>query len=298
MSLKTLTLLVLILALALTGCAPPATVTQVAAESATDPSEAVDLNVFAAASLTDAFSEIGKLFEADHPGVTVVFNFAGSQQLAGQIEQGAVADVFASADGRWMGYVAELGRIAGESRYFAQNKLVAIASKKSPAGIARLQDFSRRGVKVVLATERSPIGRYGRTVLTRLSKTRGFPPDFSFRVRDNIVSDEENVKAVLAKVQLGEADAGFVYRTDVTPAVAKKVLVFELPEVANPPGSYPIAMLAAAPQPVTAQAFIAFVLGEEGQAILRRHAFLPPPPIKSGPPQPAAAAAPDSASRR
>ena len=256
------------------------------------------LTVFAASSLTESFTELGKAYEKVDPGVTVRFNFAGSQQLAAQVEQGAVADVIAGADGRWVDYLATLGKTAGESRLFAQNQLVVIVPKKNPAGIQKLRDLINPGVKVVLGAQSTPVGRYTRTSLTLLGRQPGFPPDFKLRLRDNLVSEEENVKAVVAKVQLGEADAGFVYRTDVTPEVAKKVIVLELPEVANPPGSYPIAMLAAAPQPVTAQAFIAFVLGEEGQVILRRHAFLPPPPIKSGPPQPAATAAPDSASRR
>jgi molybdate transport system substrate-binding protein len=262
------------------------------------PARADTLTVFAASSLTESFTEIGRAYEKVDSGVTVRFNFAGSQQLAAQIEQGAVADVFASADGRWLDYVAHLGKTAGDQRVFAQNRLVVIVPKKNPAHIERLRDLINPGVKVVLGAQSTPVGRYTRTSLTLLTRQPGFPPDFKLRLRDNLVSEEENVKAVVAKVQLGEADAGFVFRTDVTPKVAKKVLVFELPEIANPPGSYPIAMLAAAPQPVTAQAFIAFVLGEEGQAILRRHAFLPPPPIKSGPPQPAAAAPPDSASRR
>jgi molybdate transport system substrate-binding protein len=255
------------------------------------------LTVFAAASLSEGFAEIGRAFEKVDPGVTVRFNFAGSQQLAAQIEQGAVADVLASADGRWLDYVRGLDRIAGEPRLFARNQLVVIVPKKNLARIEHLRDLTRRGVKIVIAAEAVPVGRYTGTVLVKLARTSGFPPDFPFRVRDNVVSQEENVKAVVGKVQLGEADAGFVYRTDVTPAVARKVRVFEIPEAANVLAQYPVAMLKDAPQPVAAQAFIAFLLGQEGQEILRRHRFLPaadPPAALANP----ATAPLDSATHR
>ena len=255
------------------------------------------LTIFAAASLSESFTEIGRAFEKVDPGVAVRFNFAGSQQLAAQIEQGAVADVLASADGRWMDYVRGLDRIAGEPRLFARNQLVVIVPKKNPARIERLRDLTRPGVKIVIAAQAVPVGRYTRTALVKLARTNGFPPDFLFRVRDNVVSQEENVKAVVGKVQLGEADAGFVYRTDVTPAVARKVRVFEIPEAANVLAQYPVAMLKDAPQPVAAQAFIAFLLGQEGQEILRRHRFLPAADPAAALPS-AAPAPPDSATRR
>jgi len=184
------------------------------------------LTVYAAASLTDAFRDLGRTLEAAHPGLTVRFNFAGSQQLALQIEQGAPADVFASADQRWMSYAAEKGLVAGESAIFARNRLVAIVPRTNPARIGGLPDLARRGTKVVVAAEAVPAGKYSREALEKLSTAPGFPPEYARRVLANVVSQEENVKAVVAKVQLGEADAGLVYRSDVTPSVSRYVRVF------------------------------------------------------------------------
>jgi molybdate transport system substrate-binding protein len=201
------------------------------------------LTVYAAASLTDAFRELGRALEASHPGLTVQFNFAGSQQLALQIEQGAPADVFASADQRWMSFVAEKGLVAGESAIFARNRLVAIVPRTNPARIGGLPDLAPRGTKIVLAAEAVPAGKYSREALEKLSAAPGFPPEYARRVLANVVSQEENVKAVVAKVQLGEADAGLVYRSDVTPSVSRYVRVFEIEDPYNAIASYPIAVL-------------------------------------------------------
>ncbi len=171
------------------------------------------------------------------------FNFAGSQQLALQIEQGAPADVFASADQRWMSYAAEKGLVEGESAVFARNRLVAIVPRTNPARIGGLPDLARRGTKIVLAAEAVPAGKYSRETLENLSAAPGFPPEYARRVLANVVSQEENVKAVVAKVQLGEADAGLVYRSDVTPSVSRYVRVFEIDDPYNVIASYPIAVL-------------------------------------------------------
>ena len=175
------------------------------------------LDVYAAASLTEAFQELGRSLEQAHPGLTVRFNFAGSQQLALQIEQGAPADVFASADQRWMSYVVEKGQVEGEPVVFARNRLVAIVPRTNPARIGGLQDLARKGTKIVLAAEVVPVGKYSRDALARLAGAEGYPKDYDRRVLANVVSQEENVKSVVAKVQLGEADAGIVYQSDVTP---------------------------------------------------------------------------------
>jgi molybdate transport system substrate-binding protein len=233
------------------------------------------LTVYAAASLTEAFRELGDSFQHAHPGLTVRFSFAGSQQLALQIEQGAPADVFASADQQWMGYVAGRGQADGEPVVFARNRLVAIVPLTNPARLGRLEDLAHRGAKVVLAAEAVPAGRYSREALERLATAPGFPPDYGRRVLANVVSQEENVKSVVAKVQLGEADAGLVYRSDVTPSVARYVRVFEIPDGYNPIASYPIVVLKAAANPEAARQFVALVRSAPGQAILRRHGLLP-----------------------
>jgi molybdate transport system substrate-binding protein len=233
------------------------------------------LTVYAAASLSDAFRELGHALEAKHPGMTVQFNFAGSQQLALQIEQGAPADVFASADQRWMSYATEKGLVAGESIIFARNRMVAIVPRTNPAHIGGLPDLARRGIKIVLAAEAVPAGKYSRETLENLSAAPGFPPEYARRVLANVVSQEENVKAVVAKVQLGEADAGLVYRSDVTPPVWRYVRAFEIDDPYNAIASYPIAMLKAAKNAEAAQWFVDLVSSTAGQQTLERHGLLP-----------------------
>jgi molybdate transport system substrate-binding protein len=242
------------------------------------------LTVYAAASLTDAFRELGRALEASHLGLTVQFNFAGSQQLALQLEQGAPADVFASADQRWMSYAIEKGLVEGEGEVFARNRLVAIVPRTNPARIGGLPDLARRGTKVVVAAEAVPAGRYSRDALKNLSAAPGFPPDYDRRVLANVVSQEENVKAVVAKVQLGEADAGMVYQSDVTPAVSRYVRVFEIDDPYNVIASYPIATLKGAKNAEAAQWFVDLVSSAAGQQVLQRNGLLP-----AGAPVPAGA---------
>jgi molybdate transport system substrate-binding protein len=233
------------------------------------------LRVFAAASLTDAFRELGQKLEHDQPGLAVRFNFAGSQQLALQMEQGAKADVFASADQRWMSYVDERHLVAETPTVFVRNRLVVIVPKTNPGRINRLEDLARRGIKFVIAAEAVPAGKYSREALQQLAKAPGFPSDYDRRVLANTVSQEENVKAVVAKVQLGEADAGIVYRSDVTPAAARVVRAIDIPDAYNVLASYPIAAIKGAENAEGARAFIALVLSAEGQQVLQRHGFLP-----------------------
>lgn len=239
------------------------------------PAPSATLNVYAAASLTEAFQELGLSLQQSHPGLTVRFNFAGSQQLALQIEQGAPADVFASADQRWMSSVVEKGQVDGEPAVFARNRLVAIVPRTNPARIGRLEDLARRGTKIVLAAEAVPVGKYSREALGKLAGAEGYPEDYDHRVLANVVSQEENVKSVVAKVQLGEADAGIVYRSDVTPSVARYVKVFEIPDPYNSIATYPIAVLKSAGNAQAARDFIALVTSPQGQAVLQRHGLLP-----------------------
>jgi molybdate transport system substrate-binding protein len=234
------------------------------------------LTVFAAASLAEAFGEAGRRFEADHRGVTVRFNFAGSQQLATQIEQGAAADVFASADRRWMDEVRDHGLLVGAPAEFARNRLVVVAPRQDPAAVTTLEGLARPGVRVVLGSEAVPAGAYARTVLRHLSRQPGFGAGYARAVLENVASEEENVKSVLAKVVLGEADAGFVYRSDVTPEVAARVRVIGIPEAANAPADYPIAVLRGSRRPEAARAFVGLVRSAEGRRILERHGFAPP----------------------
>jgi molybdate transport system substrate-binding protein len=233
------------------------------------------LTVYAAASLTEAFTVIGKVLEQRNPGLHVALNFAGSQQLAQQLDQGAKADVFASADQRWMDYARTHGLVEGTPREFVRNLLVVIVPQSNPGRINHLQDLSRPGIKLVIEAEAVPAGKYSRDALAKLNHAPGFPPDFAQQVLRNVVSEEDNVRAVVAKVQLGEADAGMVYRSDVTPAVAGKLQVINIPDRYNVLASYPIALVKGAPNPDAGRQFIDLVLSSIGQRVLRDQNFIP-----------------------
>ncbi len=233
---------------------------------------ASSITVFAAASLTEAFTVLGKVFEERVP-LRVAFNFAGSQQLALQIEQGAQADVFASADQRWMKYLQQHGLILGTPQEFARNRLVIIIPRSNPGKITQLQDLATPGLKFVIEADAVPAGHYVREALAKLSRAPGFGPDFAQRVLKNVVSEEDNVKAVVAKVQLGEADAGAVYRTDVTQAVADKIAVIDIPDQYNVIASYPIAIVKGG-NPGGGQ-FATLILSQLGQQLLWGYNFLP-----------------------
>lgn len=275
-----LTLSLFIAVLFLSGC------TSVAAPSSdTDDTtnasntETITLNVFAAASLTDAFGEIGENFSATNPGTEVVFNFAGSNQLATQIGEGAPADLFASANTTQMTAVIDRGRIiSGTQRNFAQNRLVVITPSDNPAELATLADLAEPGVKVIFAAAEVPVGRYTLTFLDQADADTALGAGYRDAVLANVVSYEANVRAVLTKITLGEGDAGIVYTSDVGPvtgAGAETVLQIEIPDELNTIASYPIAPLADSAHPAMAQQFIEYVLAPEGQQVLARHGFLP-----------------------
>jgi molybdate transport system substrate-binding protein len=257
---KRLLVPVLLLTILMTACNPAPT------------PEPRALTVFAASSLTDAFTEIGQDFEAAHPGVTVAFNFAGSQALRTQLEQGAVADVFASANTKEMDtLVIEMLVPADTAQIFLTNQLLVILPAQNPANIQSLADLANPGLKLVLAAEEVPVGKYARQALENLNAL--YDTDYKGKVLANVVSNEDNVKQVVTKVQLGEADAGIVYISDAVAAPELKTI--EIPAEYNIIASYPIAALTAAPQPDLAAEFIAYVLSTEGQAILQKWGFTP-----------------------
>jgi molybdate transport system substrate-binding protein len=231
------------------------------------------ITVFAAASLTEAFSEIGDAFRVANPGVSVTFNFGGSQELRTQLEQGAGADVFASADKRQMEMAAASGVVPADSTAFARNRLVVIAPANNEAGIATLQDLARPGVKLVLANADVPVGGYSRQFLERASADPAFGLGYGEAVLANLVSEESNVKQVAAKVQLDEADAGIVYSSDVTAELSEAVIPIDIPDELNQIATYPIALTSETSNEEAALAFVAFVLSDQGQAILTAHGF-------------------------
>lgn len=232
--------------------------------------------VFAAASLTNAFTALGREFEAGHPGVRVTFNFAGSQQLAQQLAQGAPGDVFASANEQQMEAAVDSGRIAaGAVQTFVQNRLVIIFPADNPAGISRLQDLAKPGLKVLLAAAAVPVGQYSLDFLDKASQDPAFGSDFKERVLANVVSYEENVRSVLTKVALGEADAGIVYTSDVIGTGSENVVKLDIPDNLNAIASYPIARVTDSDRSHQAQAFVDFVLSAAGQQILADYGFIP-----------------------
>lgn len=236
-----------------------------------------ELTVFAAASLAEAFGELADRFQEAHPGVRVLINFAGSQQLAQQLAQGAPADIFASANEDQMEIVIAAGRVMPHSaQVFAHNRLVVIVPGDNPAGLATLQDLAQPGLKLVMAAPAVPVGSYTLDFLEKATVEYG--TTYSPTVLANVVSYEANVRGVLSKVRLGEADAGIVYTSDlsgVTDGAADAVGRIEIPDELNTVARYTIAPLADAPHPELAQAFIDLVLSSEGQSVLARHGLIP-----------------------
>jgi molybdate transport system substrate-binding protein len=233
----------------------------------------VTVSVFAAASLREAFEAAAPAFTA-RTGHAVAFDFGGSDSLERQLEQGAPADVFASASDAIMKLASSAGLLASAPATFARNRLVLVVPAANPGHVEALADLARPGVKVVMTAETVPVGRYARQAFRTLAGTPPYAADFAAAVERNVVSNELDVKAVATKISLGEADAGIVYATDVTPELAPKVRVTALPPSA-PEATYPIAALKASQNPQAAQAFVDFILGP-GQKYLRARGFIAP----------------------
>jgi molybdate transport system substrate-binding protein len=239
------------------------------------PPQPQTLTVFAASSLTDAFKELGAQFEVQHPGTQVIFNFAGSQQLRQQLEQGAQADVFASANAKEMDVAIQSGLVvAGAPQVFVKNHLTVIVPKDNRAGVTTLSDLAKPGLKIVLAAPGVPVGGYALNALDKMNLA--FGEAFSSTVLSNVVSYEDNVKQVVAKVQLGEADAGIVYTSDVTPAAVDQLRTIDIPDEFNVVATYPIAPLNAASQSALGRDFVQGALSASGQSILKKWGFSTP----------------------
>jgi molybdate transport system substrate-binding protein len=272
-----------------TACAAPAAVPTAAPPTATTAAAAAvptataapaavapdTLNVFAAA-LNLAFGEIGKSFESANPGTKVTFNFAGSNDLAAQIGKGAPADVFASANEAQMAVVVKSGQVVADTpRAFARNRLVVIYPTSNQAKLSKLLDLANPGVKVVLAAKEVPVGEYALDFLTKANGDPAFGATYKDAVVKNVVFYEDNVKSVLNKVTLGEADVGIVYTTDVTPDAASKVGRFDIPDALNTIAVYPIATIKTSTQATFAKKFVDFVLATDGQTVLAKYGFIP-----------------------
>ncbi len=243
------------------------------ASPAAFPTGGGELIVFAAASLTDAFGQIKSDLEAANPNLTITYNFAGSQVLVTQMEQGAPADVFASANLAQMDNARDKGVIEGEASVFAQNRLVIIVPKDNPAGIQSPADLAKEGVKLDMAQEDVPAGQYARQTICKMGQDEAtYGEGFVEKVAANIVSEEDNVRAIVTKVGTGEADAGVVYATDVTGDSTAQIQTIEIPAPVNVVATYPIAAVKGGKADL-AEAFIDYVLGPAGQATLRQFGF-------------------------
>jgi molybdate transport system substrate-binding protein len=245
-----------------------------AGSTATATPQPVTLTVFAASSLKAAFTKIGQQYQTAHANVTVSFSYGGSDALANQINQGAPADVFASANIAQMNVVVAAGNIVASSvQTFAHNRLVVIVPKANPAHIQTLQDLARSGIKLDLAAATVPAGQYAVTFLTKASADPSFGASYKANVLKNVVSYETDVATVVNKVSLGEADAGIVYTTDAQSA-ASTVTPIGIPDTLNTIAVYPIAPVKGSPNATTASAFVNEVTSSEGQAVLASYGFL------------------------
>lgn len=235
----------------------------------------ISLTVFAAASLTESFNDIQTAYHTAHPNVTITYNYNGSQALEQQLANGAPDDVFASADQTNM-QKASAANLVDTSQIFARNKLTVIVPTSNPAQLHTLKDLANKGVKIDAAASTVPVGKYALQVLDNLGKSPDYGADYEKSVKANFVSQEENDKAIVQKVQTGNADAGIVYVTDLTPATEKQVTQIAIPDQFNVVAQYPIAVTKSSQHVSDAQAFIQYILSPQGQAILHKYHFLPP----------------------
>jgi len=230
-----------------------------------------ELVVFAATSLKDAFTELAAEFRRSHTGVGVQLNFAGTQELHTQLDHGAAADVFASADQHHMQDLQRARRVE-KPVTFARNEPVLVISRERREQIRRFSELPL-AERIILGVPEVPIGRYSLQILERANATLG--NDFRARVEAKVISRELNVRQVLAKVSLGEADAGIVYRSDVR-SVGERVSVVSIPSELNVVAEYPIALVTGARHPRLAREWLTTVLSDAGRAQLRAAGFLPP----------------------
>jgi len=253
------------LALALVGCS---------GGGAAPSGATVDVEVYAAASLKRALEQVKTAYEATNPGTTLTVSTDSSSALETKIEQGAPADVFMSADTTNPQKLVDAGLASGEVRPFAGNTLTIIVPTDNPAGVRTPADLAKPGVKIVAAGGTVPITKYATQLVDNLAKESGYPPDFAAAYAANVVSQEDNVAGIVTKVELGEGDAGIVYLTDAKGS--DKVATVEVPDSAQVPATYGAVVVKESPDQEAAAAFLTWLAGNEGQAVLAELGFLPP----------------------
>ena len=237
------------------------------------PAPAANLTVFAAASLRDALQAVQAAYEAANPGTTITISTDSSAALATRIEQGAPADVFVSADGANPQQLVAAGRVEGAPVVVARNTLAIVVPARNPAGIEAWQDLGDAGVRVIAAGEGVPITRYADQLIDNLAGLPDAPAGFAAAYAANVVSREDNVRAIVAKLELGEGDAGIVYATDARASM--EVVAVAFPAAANVSPSYTAVVIRASARLTAAEAFVAWLRGRDGQALLAGFGFLP-----------------------
>ncbi len=271
-----------IIAIALAACTSGATPAASASPSAgaspsaaTSPSTAsAELIVFAAASLKNVLADAKKAYEVDNPGVTLAISTDASSALATQIQQGAPCDVFLSADTKNPQTLADAGLTTGPPVPFAGNVLTVITPTDNPGKISSPKDLADPGVKIVAAGDAVPITKYANMTVANLAKLPGYPPDFVAAYNANVVSQEQNVAGIVSKLELGDGDAGIVYVTDAK--ASTKVASVKIPDEANVPATYTGVVVKETKEVDASTAFLTWLAGPDGQAILAGYGFLSP----------------------
>jgi molybdate transport system substrate-binding protein len=271
-------ILIIVLTACSSGAASPslASATPVASLPASAPASAanVQLTVFGAASLKGVLDKAKAAYETAYPATTLSVSTDSSSALEMQIEQGAPADIFLSADTTNPTKLVNGGFADGAAVSFARNKLTVIVPRGNPAGIMTPADLAKPGVKVIAAGPEVPITKYATQLVGNLAKEAGYPPDFAAKYAANVASQEDNVKAVVAKIELGEGDAGIVYVTDAK--ASDKLTPVEVPDAANVSATYAGVVVKASKDAAAAKAFLDWFACPDGQAILSEFGFLPP----------------------
>ena len=270
------TALALVLAGCSSGTSPVMSQAMPAAAPATGaPATAASLTIYAAASLKAALTQVKTRYEAARPGTTLTISTDSSTALETKIEQGAPADVFLSADTANPQKLVDKSLAAGNLTKFAGNLLTVIVPTGNPAGIQTPADLAKSDVKVIAAGDTVPITKYANQLVANLAKQPGYPADFVSKYTANVVSKQDNVAAVVTQIELGEGDAGIVYVTDAR--TSTKVVTVAVPDSANVPATYAGVVVKASANTAAAQAFLTWLAGPDGQAVLAAFGFLPAP---------------------
>jgi molybdate transport system substrate-binding protein len=231
------------------------------------------LTILAASSLTDAFGELAKTFEKQNPGTEVRTSFGGSSDMLAQIQQGAPADVFASADQENMNSAVKDDLVVGKPEIFVKNREVVMVPRDNPANIESLRDLAKPDIKLVLAENEVPAAEYAKEILHKACARYG--EGFENDVLSNVVSREVDVRASVNRVAVGDADATFGYASDHTPEIRDRVKIIRIPPDLNIVATYPVAALKDAKSPELAKKWVDLVTSEEGQRVLKEWGFEP-----------------------